>query len=189
GRRFVERTFGMKAPSAFSSEPAALTGLFDFSSTTATRIMATIAAEGNTPFVGAWLRERVAPGVPRSFLPRKLDENTWNACVAWALGRAYVVSTDPVFMQAYSDIMDELERRDGDRDGALGRDRTFREPETAATFYYALAVDALVTGDVVAPVKVAAPPAGRPASPPPASRPPPPPPSTQNGRPGSHVRR
>lgn len=151
GRRFVERTFGMKAPQPFASEPAAITGLFDFSSTTATRVMAILAAEGNTPFVGAWLRERVAPAVPQSFLPRRMDENTWNACVAWALGKAYVVSTDPIFMQAYSDIMDELERRDGDRDGALGRDRTFRDPETAATFYYALAVDALVTNDNTPP--------------------------------------
>jgi hypothetical protein len=48
-------------------------------------------------------------------------------------------------MQAYTDIMDELERRDGDRDGSLGRDRSVREAETPASFYYALAVDALVT--------------------------------------------
>jgi hypothetical protein len=95
--------------------------------------------------VGAWLRERVAATAPPALVPRRFDENTWNACAAWALGRAYVASTDPTFMHAYNEIMDELERRDGDRDGALGRDRTFREPETAPTFYYALAVDALVT--------------------------------------------
>jgi hypothetical protein len=171
GRRFVERTFGMKAPPLFISEPSAITGLFDFSSTTATRVMAILAAEGNTPFVGAWLRERVAPAVPQSFVARRTDENTWNACVAWALGKAYVVSTDPVFLQAYSDIMDELERRDGDRDGALGRDRTFRDPETAATFYYALAVDALVVSE--SPIATGP------------SRPPPLP----NGRPGMNVRR
>jgi hypothetical protein len=40
--------------------------------------------------------------------------------------------------------MDELARRDEDRDAAVGRDATLRGPETAATFYYALAVDALV---------------------------------------------
>jgi hypothetical protein len=144
GRKFVERAFGMKAPPAFSTEPAEAGGLFDFSSTTATRVLSVIAAEGNTPFVGAWLRERVSPVTPPAFVPRRQDENTWNACAAWALGRAYVVATDPVFMQAYTEIMDELERRDGDRDGALGRDRTFRDAETAPTFYYALAVDALV---------------------------------------------
>lgn len=147
GRKFVERAFGMKVPPAWTTEPAAASGLFDFSSTTATRVLAIIASEGNTPFVGAWLRERVAPVAPQTFVARRLDENTWNACAAWGLGRAYVVSTDPVFLQAYTEIMDELERRDGDRDSALGRDRTIREPETAATFYYALAADALITGD------------------------------------------
>ena len=144
GRKFVERAFGMKAPPPFATEPAG-SGLFDFSSTTATRVLAVMAAEGNTPFVGAWLRERVADGVPDGFVPRRLDEHCWNACVAWALGRAYVVSTERSFLVAYTEIMDELDRRDTDRDGALGRDRTVRAAETAATFYYALAVDALVT--------------------------------------------
>jgi hypothetical protein len=145
GRKFVERAFGMKAPAPFAGEPGAQGGLFDFSSTTATRVLSVMAAEGNTPFVGAWLRERVAAGVPPGFTARRLDENTWNASVAWALGRAYVVSTDPAFLQSYSEVMDELERRDTDRDGALARDRTVSAPETSATFYYALAVDALVT--------------------------------------------
>jgi hypothetical protein len=143
GHKFVERAFGMRQPAPFAEEPAA-GGLFDFSSTTATRVLAVLAAEGNTPFVGAWLRERVAPIAPPGFEARRQDENTWNACVAWALGHAYVASTDPVFLQSYTEIMDELERRDGDRDGALGRDRTFRDAETPATFYWALAVDALV---------------------------------------------
>ena len=148
GRKFVERAFGMKAPPPFATEPAASGGLFDFSSTTATRVLAIIAAEGNTPFVGAWLRERVA----RHRARRPSWRGGWTRtpgtpASAWALGRAYVVSTDPMFLQAYTEIMDELERRDGDRDGALGRDRSIREPETAATFYYALAVDALITGE------------------------------------------
>ena len=157
GRRFVERAFGMKTPVAFVSEPAATAGLFDFSSTTATRVMAIIAAEGTTPFLGAWLRERIAPIAPQMFLSRTLDENTWNACVAWMLGRAYVISTDPIFLEAYFAIMDELERRDADRDGAIGRDRAVKGAETAATFYYALAADALVTADGAQATTAAAP--------------------------------
>jgi hypothetical protein len=144
GRKFVERAFGMKQPPGFAQEPAAAGGLFDFSSTTGTRVLAVIAAEGATPFVGAWLRERVAPLAPPEFVTRKQEENTWNACAAWAIGQAYVVSTDPKFMDAYSALMEELERRDADQDGALGRDGTFKGPETSATFYYARAVDALV---------------------------------------------
>jgi hypothetical protein len=145
GRKLVERAFGMKPPGSFTSEPAASGGLFDFSCTTATRVLAVMAAEGNTPFVGAWLRERVASGAPQAFTARRMDENTWNACAAWALGRAYVVSTDRRFLESYSEVMDEIEHRDTDRDAAIGRDRTVRVPETAPTFYYALAVDALVT--------------------------------------------
>lgn len=143
-RKFVERSFGMKAPPPFAGEVAPTSGLFDFSCTTATRILAVMAAEGNTPFVGAWLRERIGVTAPAGFQPRRLDENSWNACAAWALGRAYVVSTDPIFLQAYTQIVDELERRDHDRDGALGRDGTVRAAEAIPTFYYAMAVDALV---------------------------------------------
>jgi len=149
-RKFVERAFGMKAPPSIGSEPAGVGGLFDFSATTGTRVLAVMAAEGSTPFVGAWLRERVAASAPAGFVARPIDENTWNACAAWALGRAYVVSTDPAFMRSYTELMDELERRDTDRDGALARDRTVRAPETMATFYYALAVDALVTPESLA---------------------------------------
>jgi hypothetical protein len=149
GQKFVERAFGMRAPGAFAREPEAAGGLFDFSSTTATRILAVMAAEGNTPFVGAWLRERVAATVPRAFTPRRLDENCWNACVAWALGRAYAVSTEPAFLEAYTAIVDEVDRRDADRDGALGRDASVRGAEVMPTFYYALAADGLVAPGAV----------------------------------------
>jgi hypothetical protein len=140
-RRFVDRAFGMKAPPGFSAEPAATEGLFDFSSTTATRIMAVLSGEGATPFVGAWLRERVAAGAPTGFVSRPMDENTWNACAAAALGRAFVVSTDERFFDAHQAIMAELDLRM--EDGALGRAAGF-SGETSAMFYYALAVDALV---------------------------------------------
>jgi hypothetical protein len=134
----------MRAPVPFANEPHAAGGLFDFSSTTATRILAVIAAEGTTPFVGAWLRERIAACAPTSFLARRIDESCWNACVAWFLGRAYVVSTDPVFMQSYGTLMDELGRRVS-RDGTMARGPGMPDGDTLATFYYALAVDALVT--------------------------------------------
>jgi hypothetical protein len=140
-RRFVDRAFGMKAPPAFTAEPAAKDGLFDFSSTTATRIMAVLSAEGATPFVGAWLRERVAAGAPTELVSRPMDESTWNACAAVGLGRAFVISTDERFFDAHQAIMAVLESRL--ENGALGRAPGF-SGETSATFYYALAVDALV---------------------------------------------
>jgi hypothetical protein len=162
GRRFVEQAFGMKAPPAFAAEPETAGGLFDFSSTTATRVLAIVASEGNTPFVGAWLRERVAAAIPPGFVRRGCDEGCWNGCVAALLGRAYVVSTESSFLNAYRAIRAELERRSsgiavgggGDVSGARrGGVTNGAEPpagaDTLATFYSALAADALVRGDGV----------------------------------------
>lgn len=141
-RRFVEANFGMKSPPPFASETAPCDGLFDFSCTTATRVLAVLGAEGPTPFVGAWLRERVAPAVPKAFVARPRDENAWNACAATAVGRAFAVSTDPMFFDVHQSLLDELDRRA--EQGALGRHPGF-SPETSATFYYALAVDSLLS--------------------------------------------
>jgi hypothetical protein len=142
-RGFVDRAFGMKSLPSFSSEPAATEGLFDFSSTTATRVLAVLAAEGSTPFMGAWLRERVAPALPDGFVSRPIDENCWNACVAAALGKAYVVATDPSFLRAHQTIMSKLDARVGTMAGTIGRQPGF-EDETGPTFYYAIALDSLM---------------------------------------------
>jgi hypothetical protein len=140
-RRFVEASFGMKSPPPFASEMVARKGLFDFSCTTATRVLAVIGAEGPIPFVGAWLRERVAPAVPQSFVSRPMDENTWNACAAATLGYAFSISTDPTFFDAYKLLMDELDLRA--EVGVLGR-MTGLSAETAATFYYAMATASIL---------------------------------------------
>ncbi len=140
-RRFVDAAFGMKSPPPFSSEIVSRDGLFDFSCTTATRVMAVVGAEGPIPFVGAWLRERVAPAVPQTFVSRPLDENTWNACAATSLGYAFSIATDSVFFDAYRTVMEELDlRADG---GVLGRTSGFAA-ETAATFYYAMATASIL---------------------------------------------
>jgi hypothetical protein len=142
-RGFVDRAFGMKALPPFAAEPVARDGLFDFSSTTATRVLAVLAAEGATPFTGAWLRERVAPALHHGFVTRPRDENCWNACVATALGRAYLVSTDPVFLRGHETLLTALDGRVGPMSGTIGRQPGF-EDETCATFYYGLAVDSLM---------------------------------------------
>jgi hypothetical protein len=140
-RRFVEASFGMKSPPPFTAELATNDGLFDFSCTTATRVLAVIGAEGPIPFVGAWLRERVASAVPQGFVPRPLDENTWNACAAATLGYAFSISTDSTFFDAYKLLMDELDLRA--EEGMLGRTTGFKA-ETAATFYYAMATASIL---------------------------------------------
>jgi hypothetical protein len=140
-RRFVDVAFRMNTPPSFVNEPVEADGLFDFSCTTGTRILATIAAEGTTPFVGAWLRERVLPIIPNGFVNRPSDENIWNACAAVALGHAFNVSTESAFLTAYLAVMDELELRV--ENGALGRSSGF-PAETLATFYYAMAAHAIL---------------------------------------------
>lgn len=140
-RRFVEASFGMKSPPPFAAEMAASDGLFDFSCTTATRVLAVIGAEGPIPFVGAWLRERVAPALPQGFVTRPVDENTWNSCAAATLGYAFSISTDAAFFDAYKSVMDELDLRA--EDGVLGRMSGF-SAETAATFYYAMATASIL---------------------------------------------
>jgi hypothetical protein len=140
-RRFVDAAFGMKSPPPFASEQTVRDGLFDFSCTTATRVMAVVGAEGPIPFVGAWLRERVAPAVPRGFISRPLDENIWNSCAAATLGYAFSISTDATFFEAYKVLMDELDDRA--ENGALGRMPGY-SAETAATFYYAMATASIL---------------------------------------------
>ena len=138
------------APPAFASEPETPGRLFDFSSTTATRVLAIVSSEGHTPFVGAWLRERVTAAIPAGFVARARDENCWNACAAALIGRAYVVSTDPMFLAAYRAICAELARRDSQAqpDVGLGREGDSATggggPDTLATFFHAFAADALV---------------------------------------------
>lgn len=140
-RRFVDAAFGMKSPPPYASELVVRDGLFDFSCTTATRVMAVVGAEGPIPFVGAWLRERVAPAVPKTFVARPMDENTWNACAAASLGYAFSISTDATFFESYKVLMDELDGRA--ENGALGR-MPGHSAETAATFYYAMATASIL---------------------------------------------
>ena len=142
GRRFVERAFGMKAPPVFATEPEVPGALFDFSSTTAMRVLAIVASEGNTPFVGAWLRERVASAIPPGFVKRNRDESCWNGSVAALLGRAYVISTEGRFLEAYRAIRAELERRTTAPESAAAGGSA--AADTLVTFYWSLAADALV---------------------------------------------
>ncbi|MDZ4695066.1 MAG: hypothetical protein SGI86_07930 [Deltaproteobacteria bacterium] len=141
--RFVDKAFGTRKPDPFADEASSRYELFDFSSTTATRILAVIATEGETPFVGTWLRERVAKLFPDGFSARTQDEYAWNACVAFAAGRAYLASTEDSFRRVHEQIVDELAATAVDLQGAIGRAPGFGS-ETLATFYYGLALDSML---------------------------------------------
>ncbi len=142
--RFVDRAWSTKLPPDFANEPSSQE-LFDFSSTSATSMLAMMASEGETPFIGSWLRERVAPHFPQTFTPRLMDENCWNACVAAAAGRAYVLSHDDRFFESHQAITNELILRATQSGGAPGRAPGMAS-ETLAALFYGIALDALVVG-------------------------------------------
>jgi len=152
--RFVDKVFGTRLPGRFADEPAVVDGLFDFSSTLSTRVLSVIAVEGDTPFVGSWLRERVAPALPRGWVCREHDEQAWNACVAIMAGRAFLVSTDDRFLKLHDDLLQQLVGRARsvnpvrteqahNSDAAKGAARGV-ERDTMATFYYAMALDSML---------------------------------------------
>jgi hypothetical protein len=140
---WADRHFGTKVPPAPADEPSSELGMFDFLSTSSTRVLAGIATQGETPFVGAWLRERVLPAMPTAFVARPRDENSWNASVAWLLGLSYTLTHDVRFLEPYLAVIGELTTRDGDGDGAIGRDPSFPEAETLPTWAWAVAMDSL----------------------------------------------
>jgi hypothetical protein len=141
--KYADKFFGTRAPPPPEKEPQPEGVMFDFLSTSSTCVLASIATQGETPFLGAWLRERILPSVPQTFIRRVHDENAWNASVAWLLGASYTLTHAPAFLDAYFSIIGELALRDGDGDGALGRDTSFPEAETLPTWAWALAMDAL----------------------------------------------
>jgi len=140
---YAEAQFGTQPPPPPREEPSSELGMFDFLSTSSTRVLAGIATQEVTPFLGAWLRERVLPVLPEGFVARPRDENPWNASVAWLLGKAYSLTHAKEFLERYFAIVGELSLRDTDHDAALGRDASFPERETLPTWAFSLAMDAL----------------------------------------------
>ena len=141
-RVFVERAYPREF-AGFLSEPDRDDVMFDFISTSATRVLATISALGAIPFTGAWLRECVLPAAPRGFARRVRDEHVWNATVAAALGAAYRISHAEEFLSPYLAIIAELRRRDVEGVCAMARDASYPEFESSPTFFWAFAVDML----------------------------------------------
>jgi hypothetical protein len=139
----AERWFGTRPPPPPAEEPSPEGALYDFLSTSATQALGVAATLGETPYAGAWLRERVLPVLPPGFIARPRDEHSWNASLAWLFGRGYTLTHAPGFLAGYFTIMGELARRDRKGEAALGRDERFGENETLPTWAWAMAMDAL----------------------------------------------
>jgi hypothetical protein len=81
---------------------------------------------------------------PRGFVKRPVDENPWNANVAMALGKSYLMTGENVFLEKYFSIMDELKKRDIQNSSALPRCEGFLARESWVTFFYAYAYSSII---------------------------------------------
>jgi len=90
------------------------------------------------------ITDKFLPLAPKRFVRRKVDENAWNANVAMALGKSYLLTGEEKFLHSYFAIMNELRRRDIQNSSALPRSQNFPARESWVTFFYAYAYAAVI---------------------------------------------
>jgi hypothetical protein len=88
--------------------------------------------------------DKFLPMIPKRFVKREVDENAWNANVATALGKSYLISHAENFLLSYFALMDELKNRDITDSSALPRSEDFKARESWVTYFYAYAYAAVV---------------------------------------------
>lgn len=139
---FVRRNI-MRSKKPFSKvekEPRHLgPGGHDFFSSNANKALALVACFPSEATAARLLVDRFLPSAPGRFVKRHADENAWNANVAAALGRSYLVTKEREFLRRYFVIMDELMKRDYRNSCALPRSATFPRRESWVTVFYAYA--------------------------------------------------
>jgi len=82
--------------------------------------------------------------IPNGFVHRHVDENAWNAHLATALGKSYVLTGNQEFLSRYFAVMDELARRDLGAHAALPRSPSFGRRESWVTFFYSHAYTSII---------------------------------------------
>lgn len=94
------------------------------------------------------LRETIVgeflPLTPSVFVKRQVEENAWNANVAAALGKCYLLTGENEFLRKYFSIMNELRNRDVQNSSALPRSEDFLARESWVTFFYAYAYASVI---------------------------------------------
>ena len=116
----------------------------DFFSCNANKVLALLACNSSEKVVEELIVDKFLPVTPEKFVKRHVDENPWNANVAMALGKSYLLTGEDAFLQRYFSIMDELKRRDVQNSSALPRSETFPVRESWVTFFYAYAYAAVI---------------------------------------------
>jgi hypothetical protein len=112
-------------------------GGHDFFSKNANMALALISCLDHERTTEKILLTKFLPCVPANFVDRKADENAWNAHLATALGKSYLLTGKKEFLRRYFAIMNELARRDDRASAALPRSPSFDRRESWVTFFYA----------------------------------------------------
>jgi hypothetical protein len=146
---FVENTLvHVKNPfSSVAEEPVHEgPGGHDFFSKNANMALALMSCFGHKRTAGEILSTKFLPCVPAKFVLRHVDENAWNAHLAAALGKAYVLTGNEEFLRRFFVIMNELASRDAGKSAALSRSSSFSRRESWVTFFYAHAHASVMKG-------------------------------------------
>ncbi|MEM3699552.1 MAG: hypothetical protein QXL57_01625 [Candidatus Bathyarchaeia archaeon] len=112
-------------------------GNHDFFCKNANKALALIVCLDQEELTKQILLKEFLPCLPKNFVSRHVDENAWNAHLATAIGKAYLLTGNTDFLKRYFAIMDELKVRDVQKSAALPRSPSFLRRESWATFFYA----------------------------------------------------
>ena len=142
--RTIAQTFAkdkvMDADNPFTrveEEPAHVgPGGHDFFSKNANVALALISCSEEVKEIREILTTKFLPCIPANFVKRHADENAWNAHLAAALGRSYLLTRRGEFLRCYLKIMNELAKRDHSASAALPRSPSFGRRESWVTFFY-----------------------------------------------------
>lgn len=146
-RTFVRRTIieKKKSFSNVEKEPRHKgPGDHECFSCNANKVLALLSCYSSDKLIEEMIVDKFLPLAPKKFAKRHVDENPWNANVAMALGKSYLLTGEDEFLQRYFPIMDELKKRDVQNASALPRSGKFPVRESWVTFFYAYAYSSVI---------------------------------------------
>jgi hypothetical protein len=130
--------FAKKSFSNVESEPRHKgPGNHDFFCKNANKALALIICLDQEEVTKEILLKEFLPCLPKNFVSRHVDENAWNAHLATAIGKSYVLTGNMEFLYRYFAIIDKLKVRDIQKSAALPRSPSFLRRESWVTFFYA----------------------------------------------------
>ncbi|MEM3825704.1 MAG: hypothetical protein QXG27_06140 [Candidatus Bathyarchaeia archaeon] len=114
-------------------------GNHDFFCKNANKALALMVCLDQEEVIREILLKKFLPCLPKNFVLRHVDENAWNAHLASAIGKSYILTSNIEFLKRYFAIIDELKARDVQKSAALPRSPSFLRRESWVAFFYAYA--------------------------------------------------